>query len=407
MPILLQINSVVNWGSTGRIVEEIGQASVANGWESYIAYGRYDRSSASKKIKIGNKLDFYFHIIMTRLFDKHGFASTNSTKNLIEKIQKIKPNIIHLHNIHGYYLNVKLLFQYLSTMQIPIVWTLHDCWSFTGHCAHFDYIGCDRWINCCYKCPQKNKYPVSKFLDHSLKNYEFKKQLFNSIKNMTIVPVSYWLGEKVKNSFLNKYPIDVIQNGIDINIFHPITDMNSIKKKYNIEDKYIILGVASRWDGLKGIFDFTALNNIIDHDIFKIVLVGLNKKQIKKIPKEITGIERTEDINELTALYSIADVFLNPTWEDTFPTTNLEAIACGTPVITYNTGGSIESISDDVGIIVDKGDIKNLYKSIINIKEKGKNYYFNNCRKRAETFYNKKEKYKDYIKLYKKLLYGD
>jgi glycosyltransferase involved in cell wall biosynthesis len=404
MPTLLQISIEVNSGSVGRIAEQIGQTVIEQGWDSYITYARNHLPSASKTIKIGNMFDVYWHGINTRLFDNHCLCSTRATKKLIKQIEQIKPDIIQLHHIHGYFLNMKVLFNYLSAVDTPIVWIFHDCWSFTGHCAYYDYIRCEKWITGCYKCPQTNKYPASKFLDRSEKNYELKKQLFNSVKDMTIVPVSYWLGEQVKKSFLNKYPINVIQNGTDINIFHPVADTESIKKKYNIENKFIILGVAGIWEDRKGFNDFAELNNMIDHEIFKIVLVGLNRKQITKLPKKINGIERTENVNELAALYSAADVFLNPTCEDTFPTTNIESLACGTPVITYRTGGSVESVSEDVGIIVEKGDIDGLYKSILKIKEKGKSCYTDNCRSRAVTLYNRQERYKDYLSLYGQLL---
>jgi len=314
---------------------------------------------------------------------------------------------------------MRVLFDYLSLLNIPIVWTLHDCWSFTGHCAYFDYIGCDKWINGCCKCPQKNRYPASKLLDQSKRNYELKKRLFNSVKNMTIVPVSYWLAEQVKRSFLNKYPIYVIQNGIDTNVFHPITDTESnepprpegrgiepqkIKKKYNIENKFIILGVASTWDARKGLSDFIMLNNLINHEMFKIVLVGLNKKQMTKLPKEIIGIERTENINELAALYSIADVYISCSVEETFGLTIVESMACGTPVVVYNCTAMPELVDISTGFVLEKGDIDGLYKSILKVKEKGKKYYTNNCRNRAEIFYDKQERCKNYIQLYNKLL---
>jgi len=230
MPTLFQITIAINSGSVGRIAEQIGQTVINHGWNSYITYSRKCLPSVSKTIKIGNKFDIYWHGINTRLFDNHCLCSTNATKKLIKQIEQIKPDIIQIHNIHGYFLNMRVLFDYLSLLNIPIVWTLHDCWSFTGHCAHFDYIGCDKWITGCCKCPQKNKYPASKLLDRSKRNYELKKRLFSGVKNMTIVPVSFWLAEQVKCSFLNKYPIYVMQNGIDTNIFRPITDTDSIKK---------------------------------------------------------------------------------------------------------------------------------------------------------------------------------
>ena len=404
MPSILQISIQINCGSVGRIAEQIGETANNGGWESYITYSRSYLPSKSKIIKIGNKFDTYWHGINTRILDNHCLCSVYATKKLVDKIKQIKPDIIHLHNIHGYYLNMKILFDFLRNNTIPVVWTLHDCWSFTGHCVYFDFIGCNKWITGCYECPQKSTYPASRILDQSRRNYKLKKQLFNSVSNMTVVPVSYWLGELVKNSYLNKYPIHVIQNGVDIDVFHPIIKTDTTQKKYNLENKFILLGVASTWSIRKGLDDFIALGSIIDHTIFKIVMIGLNKNQIKNLPKNIIGIERTENVNELVSLYSVADVFLNPTLEDSFPTTNLEALACGTPVITYCTGGSIESVSEDVGIIVEKRDIEGLYSSVIKIKEIGKKYYSENCRKKAVALYNSKYRYKEYLALYNQLL---
>jgi Glycosyltransferase len=404
MSTLLQISITVNSGSVGRIAEQIGQTVINQGWNSYITYSRKCLPSISKTIKIGNLFDVYWHGINTRLFDNHCFCSTNATKKLINQIKKIKPDIIQIHNIHGYFLNMHVLFDFFSSINIPIVWTLHDCWSFTGHCTYFDHIGCNKWITGCYRCPQKNKYPASKLLDRSKKNYEIKKRLFNSVKNMTIVPVSNWLAEQVKCSFLNKYPIHIIQNGIDIDIFHPIENIDSIKKKYNIENKFIMLGVASIWEERKGLNDFIILNSIIDHEIFKIVLVGLNKRQRNKLPKEITGIERTENVNELVALYSAASVHISCSIEETFGLTIVESMACGTPVIVYNCTAMPELVDNSTGFILEKGDIEGLYKSILKIKEKGKNYYLNNCRNSVEIHYDKQERYNDYIKLYNELL---
>jgi glycosyltransferase involved in cell wall biosynthesis len=388
---LLQINTVINNIATGKIAEAIGKQAISSGWESYIAFGRRERESASHKIKIGGKLSVFLHILLTRLFDRHGFGSRIATQHLIKKIVKIKPDIIHLHNIHGYYINIKVLFDFLAKSQIPVIWTLHDCWTITGHCAHFDAIGCNKWKTECSHCPQKWNYPRSLFLDNSIRNHKRKKALFTSVKNLTIVPVSYWLGDIMKQSFLNQYPIQVIQNGIDINSFSP-------------QPACIILGVANVWDRRKGLDDFITLNNQLNKSQYQIILIGLNKQQINCLPKEIIGIRRTESVAELAKLYSIADVFVNVTYDDSFPTVNLESLACGTPVITYRTGGSVESISQDSGIIVEKGNITALCEAIQKIAQNNKLYYSEDCRKRAVSLYNKEDRFKDYIDLYNTLL---
>lgn len=402
MKVICQINSVINSGSTGRIAEEIGQTAIANGWESYIAFGRNDRFSQSHKIKIGNDWDIQWHGLNTRLFDKHGLASKKATENFIRQIEKIRPDIIHLHNIHGYYLNIEILFNYLAKIDIPIVWTLHDCWSFTGHCTHFDFINCEKWENLCYSCPQKRMYPSSLFLDRSKINYLIKKKLFTSIKKMVIIPVSKWLEQIVEKSYLKNYPKQIIYNGIDTTIFSP-QDTIHLQRKYDLINQFILIGVANIWDKRKGLNDFIELSKNINKDE-KIILIGLTEKQIKDLPQNIIGISRTEDVQQLAELYSLANVFLNPTWEDNFPTTNIEALACGTPVITYRTGGSPEAITPDTGFIIDKGDLLNLRKAIDTIKSKGKDSYTDACRLRVETMFNKNDRYNEYIQLYENLL---
>lgn len=406
MPTLLQINVVNNWGSTGRIAEEIGQVAITNDWNSYIAFGRKERESQSNKIKIGNQWDFFWHLLLTRLFDRHGLASKRATRKLITKIEQIKPDIIHLHNIHGYYLNYEILFEYLLKAKIPVVWTLHDCWPFTGHCAHFASIGCNKWQTGCGHCPQKDTYPKSIFIDRSKKNFEDKQKYFTDCKSLiTLVPVSDWLADLVFHSFLKKIAIKRIYNGINIDFFSPISKdkKKEILLKYNIKNKFVILGITSVWSIKKGLNDFVQLSKLLPNDSV-ILLVGLTKKQIDTLPKSIIGIGKTENINELAAIYSTADVFVNPTWEDNFPTTNLEALACGTPVITYRTGGSVEAISDDTGFIVEQGDIEGLVKAIEIIKTNGKDKYSDNCRKRAIANFNKEDRYKEYLDLYKELL---
>lgn len=401
---LLQINVTANSGSTGRIAEDIGLLAESNGWESYIAYGRRNNNSKNKPIRVGNNFDIKVHGLLTRVFDNHsfGFSSKKATKEFIKEIDNIKPDIIHLHNIHGYYINSKVLFEYLSKLIIPIVWTFHDCWSFTGHCAHFDYIGCEKWKTACYSCPLKKSYPASFVFDRSKKNYIEKKKLFNSVKNLTIVPVSNWLGDLVKESYLSSNNIKVIHNGIDINTFKPSTNNKEIREKFGLKDEFVVLGLSSVWNKSKGLDDFINLSPKLDSNV-KLILVGLSQEQIDKLPNNIIGIRRTENINQLADLYSMADLFLNLTYNDTFPTTNLEALACGTPILTYKTGGSVEAVSDDTGFIVEKGDLDSVIKVINEVREKGKGFYSEKCRERAVSYFNKDDRFMDYIELYRSL----
>ena len=209
---LLQINSVINYSSTGRIAEELGQGAIARGWESYVAFGRHERPSKSKLFKIGSDLDIKFHVLRTRLFDSHGLGSSKSTAQLVENIKIIKPDIIHLNNLHGYYLNIQVLFDFLAKVNIPIIWTLYDCWPFTGHCTYFDFVGCDKWKSECFNCPQLNQYPASYFLDRSKQNYQLKKNLFTSVDNLTIISNSNWLKNLIKQSYLKNYTTQVINS---------------------------------------------------------------------------------------------------------------------------------------------------------------------------------------------------
>lgn len=399
---LLQINSVVNSGSTGRIAEEIAHTAIASGWESYIAFGRNERYSESNLIRIGNDLGIKMHGLQTRLFDRHGLGSVKSTKLFIQQVDKIKPDIIHLHNIHGYYINIEILFNYLSKVDVPVVWTLHDCWSITGHCTHFSYVGCEKWRTKCYSCPQKNEYPASLFIDRSEKNYILKNELFNSLSNLTLVPVSQWLSDILKDSFLQKYPSSVINNGINTSVFKP-TGNNEIRERYGLQNKFILLGVAGIWSQRKGLEDFIELSKTLGAD-YQIILVGLTRKQKDQLPVEILGIERTESVEELAELYASSDVYINTTYEDTFPTTNLESLACGTPVITYNTGGSPESIDESTGIVVEQGNISKLVEAIRVIKDNGKQYYSDACVNRVNRLYKKEDRYKEYIDLYESLI---
>ncbi len=398
---LVQINSVVNTGSTGRIAEEIGEKAMQSNWDSYIAYGRYGNESHSCVIKIGKSLDVLYHVFQTRVFDKHGFSSKSTTEKFIKELRNIKPDIIHLHNIHGYYLNIELLCEYLAQENIPVIWTLHDCWAFTGHCAYFDFAGCDKWKEQCYHCPEKKAYPASLFLDNSESNFLRKKEAFTSVSNLTIITPSKWLAELVKGSFLSCHEISVINNGIDLSVFKPTE--SDLRKKYELEDKFVVLGVASVWSRRKGMDDFVKLSKRVE-DSIQIVLIGVNAKQAKAIPKDIICIPKTENTKQLAEFYTLADIFMNPTYEDNFPTTNLEAMACGTPVVTYNTGGSVESVTKDTGVIVEKGDVSGLVETITQMSQVDMNIYNEACVARARKMYNKDDRYEEYIELYDRIL---
>ena len=402
MPVILQINSTANIGSTGRIAEQIGEVVLRYKWDSYIAYGRSFQAGSSKLIKVGSKFSWIFHALMTRLTDKHGLYSRLATKRLIRKIEKISPDIIHLHNIHGYYINYKKLFEYLKKIDATVVWTLHDCWAMTGHCVHFEYVKCNRWEVKCHTCPKKMSYPQSLLFDNSRQNYIEKRELFTSVKNMTIVPVSNWLGGVVKKSFLRHCNIEVIQNGIDVNKFKPT--QSDILVRYGILDSKIVLGVAGAFSRRKGFDDFLKLYELLSQNRYQIVLIGLSKKQCKQLPNRIIGLQRTGSVDELAQWYSVADVFVNPTYEDTYPTTNLEAISCGTPVVTYRTGGSPESVTPQTGRVVEQGDIEGVAKAIESLCAEDREHLRKRCREYAVAHFDKQECFKKYIDLYAEII---
>lgn len=387
---LFQINVTANWGSTGKIAESIGQLAIEYGWDSYIAFGRMYNPSSSKLIKVGTKIDTYIHYAYDRLFDMEGRSSKHATKSLVKKIKEIGPNIVQLHNLHDHYLNYQILFEYLNQTDIKVVWTFHDCWAFTGHCYHFVEENCMKWKTGCSHCIRRNK-----FVDHSQENYLLKREFFMGNKNLTIVPCSEWMADFVKESFLKDKRIQVIHNGIDLSVFKVIP---KIKKR---DGKFRIIAVSNVWLPYKGIYDVFKLRVLLT-DEYEITMVGLSKEQLKKLPLGIRGIQRTQNVQELVKLYNESDVLINPTYADTFPTVNLESLACGTPVVMYNTGGSPEAIDEKTGIVVEQGNIDAMASAIRQLKESPLST--KDCRMRAEEYFDKDKCFTQYIKLYERLL---
>lgn len=400
---VLLVNTVVGTGSVGRLVEGLYHTLMASGYECLVAYGRGDAPADVRAYRIGTDTDVYIHGAMSRLFDRHGFYSRRATVDFIDMVKEYDPDIIHLHNVHGYYLNLDILFDYLRVCGKKIIWTLHDCWTFTGHCSHFEYIGCTKWINGCFKCEQLREYPKSFGTDNSAGNYEDKKLLFTGIDNLTIVTPSQWLKDKVEQSFLKEYPVVVVPTGIDLTQFTPHDENVStgnlvfnIKNDLALRNKTILLGVANPWRDRKGLVQFDMLSKTLS-DKYVIILVGLDDKQMNGLNDGIIGIRKTDSIEELAALYSIADIYINLTLEDTFPTTNLEALACGTPVITYKAGGSPESIDETCGEVVERNSIQGVVAAIDRILgSKGSNYTREMCLRRAQL-YSKEYRFLEYI----------
>lgn len=404
---LLQINPVIRTNtSTGRIMQEIGELAMNNGWDSYIAYsGGRDgiRPCKSRLMPVGTKLSVALHGLWTRLTDRHGLASNLATRRFISQVKALNPDIIHIHNIHGYFLNYKLLFDYLKDAGIPVIWTVHDCWLYTGHCYYYSSIQCDKWKSGCGKCPQRHMFPTSWFVDNSARNFKDKAAAFNSIKdNFTIVPVSEWIRGEMSHSFLKDCRFQVIHNGIDLNVFDVQPDDKAVREKYGLGDKHIILGLASIWIKEKGWDDFMEMSKMLNENEV-IVMVGVTEEQQKRLPENVVGIRRTENVRQLAELYSAAVAFVNPTWQDNYPTVNLESIACGTPVVTYRTGGSVEAVTEKTGYVVEQGDVKGLLEAVREIERKGNLEYKADCRAHALANFRKEDRYSDYLKLYEDL----
>lgn len=359
---ILMINSVCGIRSTGRICTDLASALEARGHEVRIAYGREEVPEKFQKyaVRIGRSVDIYLHVLKARLTDGAGLGSRRATEKFIKWVKQYNPDVIHLHNIHGYYINIEVLFEYLRTCGKKIIWTLHDCWAFTGHSALCDMVGCRKWEEGCKNCPQLSEYPKS-LVDHSESNYRLKKNIFSGVPNLEIVTPSEWLAGQTRKTFLAEYEIKVIKNGIDTSVFCP-TD-SSFRKENYLENRFVALGVSNVWNQTKGFSDYIKLATMLPEN-FCIVLVGVTKKQKKKLPPNMIGIERTNNQRELAALYTTADCFVNLTYCDTYPTVNLEALACGIPVLTYDTGGSSES-AGETGYVFPKGDIQSVAEFLL------------------------------------------
>ena len=398
-PKLLQINVTANWGSTGKIAEQIGLCAMEHGWDSYIAYGRMMNPSKNNLIRIGSQWDVYEHYAEGKFFDNEGLASRQATKDFLEKVDEIKPDVVHLHNIHDHYLNYRLLFAYFAKNEIPVIWTQHDQWATTGHCM-YNLCGCERWKTECHDCPLVKWYS----LDRSRRNYQLKKRLLADVPSLTIVPVSEWLANNIRQSHLKDRPMQVIHNGIDIHTFSP--QPTNAHERYGIDkSKKIVLGVAALWDARKGLNDFYALAQRLPSEEYAIVIVGQQTEKAREINNacQMVFVDRTQNALELAQLYSSASVFVNPTYQDNYPTTNLEAMACGTPVVTYRTGGSPESVDEETGIVVEQGDVAGLEEAVKRLSSWNSQ---NACRQKALRDFDKTKCFNPYIALYNKLIWG-
>ena len=388
---IVQLNVTCGVGSTGKICLAVSRLLNERGVENYILFSEED-SDYEYGIKYADKLSIKLEALKSRVFGNYGFNSKILTKKLIAKLDEIQPDIVHLHNLHGHGCNLEILFTYFKEKNIKLYWTFHDCWAFTGYCPHFDMVSCDKWQTQCQACPQKGAY--SFFFDNSSKLYSKKKALFSGL-DLTIITPSQWLKGLVKKSFLKDYEVLVINNGIDLDIFKP--SESDFRENHGIKDEFLILGVAFNWDERKGIDVFSDLARTLPKDC-RIVLVGTNENTRQHLPDKVITIDRTENQQELAEIYTACDLFVNATREDTFPTVNIESLACGTPVLTFKTGGSPEIIDETCGMSVAKNDADALREAILKIKDT-RPFTEEACLKKSAE-YQKEEKFKEYTKIY-------
>ena len=397
---IAEINSVC-FGSTGTIMHEVAKKAIDSGYEvkCFVPNTKSNAEKMKQDVLFGN---FYLRNVSRQIAIRtgfHNFLFVNSTLALLSKLEKFNPDIIHLHNLHENFINIPILFGYLGRKNIRVIWTLHDCWSFTGHCPYYDAANCKKWMTQCHDCPKYKEYPVC-MVDDSYWMYNTKRKYFNKLNNLTMVPVSYWLEGELRQSFFKNNEIVTIHNGINIDVFKP-TFNHLILKKFKLDNEKYVLGVAGFWTERKGLKDFIQLSEMLPSGM-KLVLVGLGKEQIQTLSSNVIGIPKTDSQTELAAIYSSAELYLNLTYEDNYPTTNLEAMACGTPVLTYRTGGSVEAVSEKTGWIVEQGDLASVVEIINKLSCSGKGCMQPECIDRAAKDFDMHKQYKEYLKLFEK-----
>ena len=387
------------YGSTGKIMYAISNLVKENGGQAIMCYpfSYANLKGEESDVILGNDISRKINTLFERTTGFLGCFGFSNTKKIIKAIEQFKPDIIHLHNVHGMPINLEKLFNFIKSLNVKVVWTLHDCWSFTGQCPYFDMANCDKWKTGCYKCKSIKNYPKT-YVDRTKSMYKRKKSWFNGIKNLTLVTPSVWLKDLVKQSFLKDYPVKVINNGIDLNVFKPMD--SNFRKENNLEDKKVVLGVAFDWGARKGLDVFIKLSKKLK-DNYKIVLVGVDKQTAENLPENILTIERTNSQEELAKIYSMADVLVNPTREENYPTVNMEAIASGTPVITFKTGGSPEIIDKKTGVSIEKEDLDALLEEIERICET-KPFCKTDLENRAKLF-DKNQRFQEYLDLFNQI----
>ena len=399
---LLLINSTVNIGSTGRIVEQIARHCLRRGHEVHIAYGRRAQASEAQLVRVGSRWGQALHLVATRLFDTHGFHSKKATKQLASYIEAYAPDVIHLHNLHGYYLHVGVLFEFLERSRIPVVWTLHDCWAFTGHCCYYVRADCRKWENECGACPLSHLYPASLVKDNSRDNYFVKRELFNRLDRLILVTVSRWLKRQVERSFLSSHSVMTIYNGIDLSAFHP-QGKAVAKRRLGLEGKHVVLGVANHWSEGKGAHVLQAVASLLAGRV-EVVLVGHGLERVSRVGGMLRVVERTDDVQQLADYFRAADVFVSPSIAETFGMVVAEALACGTPCVVRNGTALGDLVDSSVGAVVEGDDPERYALAIKDVLGRNPHEMAKSCRRRAESLFSLDARMDEYLGLYESLL---
>lgn len=400
MPTLLQINVTANRGSTGEIAEAIGREALSRGWESYMAYGRYAGPSDSELIRIGCSFSTLTHYASQRLFDNEGLCSTRATRRLIRQIERLKPDVVQLHNLHDHYLNYRLLFEYLNSSGIRVVWTMHDFWAVTGHCMHFFGADCRRYVDGCRSCPMKDVFPRS-LIDRSARNYNLKKSLFASSENLLIVAVSPWVAETLSGSFLKDKPLTVIGNGIDIQTFRPTVDADVDEM---LKDRFVILGVSAQWRYGKGIEYYRRLAEMLGNDEVLVLVGHMDSKIAKSLPENVVATGMVTDARKLAALYTRADVLAALSPAETFGLSVAEALACGTPAVVFDNTALPQFVTSGTGYVVEDRNVASAYEAIEKIKQNGRGSYSQSCIEMARRKFDIDTCAGSYVSLYERII---
>lgn len=394
---VLQINAVYGVGSTGVIVRDIHNLCLKEGLESYVAYSSFGGGERPKGVSVGKTLGKKVHALLCRINGKQAYFSSGSTRKLLTYIKSLAPDVVVLHNLHSNYIHLNKLLSFLAREEIRTVIVLHDCWFFTGGCFHYTSVGCDRWLHGCGHCPKKKMDTVAYLMDRSAKIFEDRKKYLSAIKNLTVVGVSEWISQEAQKNFLGEKKVTYIHNGVDSEIFQPTA--STLREKYHLQDRFVILGLASKFFLPKNQETYERIVSSL-HSDETLVLLGCTSEQSKNLPNGVLGLPFIRGREELCQVYSMADVFVNCTREDTLPTVNLEAQACGTPVVTYANTGARETVDGACGFAVENGNAAEMIEKIALVKQYGKNAFSESCRDWIVTHFDKNMNYRKYLELF-------